>query len=71
MEACHLHRYEFDDVMWERLKDSQRELEARRTPTVSSLAALANAIRLLGKRTRLIAGLAAKRVPRGRSRITS
>jgi hypothetical protein len=56
--------YTNEDLMWERLKDMQREMENRRlygpgrNPTVGELAAL------LGKRIWWIAGLATRRPPR-------
>jgi len=56
--------YTNEDVMWERLKDIQREIENRRLIGPRSVPSTWETIRLLGRRVWLVAGLATRRPPR-------
>jgi len=56
--------YTNEDVMWERLKDIQREAENSRLFAQSTLPGLAQMTGLLAKRAWLLAGLALRRAPR-------
>lgn len=56
--------YMNEDVMWQRLKDIQREVENRRLVGPRSLPSAWDLTKLLGKRVWLIAGLAMRRPPR-------
>ena len=53
-----------EDVMWERLKDIQREAENRRLIARSRLPGLAYLAGLLARRAWWLAGLAIRRAPR-------
>jgi hypothetical protein len=53
-----------EDVMWERLKDMQREMENRRLYGPGRRPANGELLRMLGKRIWWIAGLATRRAPR-------
>jgi hypothetical protein len=53
-----------EDLMWERLKDIQLEVENRRLHQQRLVPVLWNSARLLGERAWLLAGLAARRAPR-------
>ena len=55
--------YVNEDVMWQRLKDMQREAENRRLYGVHAPSAL-DLVRILGRRAWLLAGLAMRRPPR-------
>jgi hypothetical protein len=52
--------YVNEDVMWQRLKDTQREAENRRLYGPTSIGLL----RILAKRAWLLAGMAMRRPPR-------
>jgi hypothetical protein len=54
-----------EDVMWQRLKDIQREVENQRLIGRRSMPSPWDLIKLLGRRVWLIAGLAMRRPPRG------
>jgi hypothetical protein len=56
-----------EDVMWQRLKDLQREAENRRLYGDTALAGLAALVRMLGARVWWLAGLATRRPPRRRT----
>lgn len=56
--------YTNEDVMWQRLKDIQREVENRRLVGPRSMPSAWDLIQLLGRRAWLIAGLAMRRPPR-------
>lgn len=53
-----------EDVMWQRLKDIQREVENGRLVGPRSMPSALALITLLGRRVWLIAGLAMRRPPR-------
>ena len=53
-----------EDVMWERLKDVQREGEIAGVDGGRTLATTLEAARRLARRAWLLAGLAARRAPR-------
>jgi len=53
-----------EDVMWQRLKDIQREVENQRLIGPRSVPPAWDLIKLLGRRVWLIAGLAMRRPPR-------
>ena len=55
--------YENEDVMWERLKDIQREIENSRLYRADQ-PSLRSQLRLLGARIWWLAGLATRRPPR-------
>ena len=55
-----MNTYANEDLMWQRLKDAQREAENRRLYSPSSI----DLIRLLVERAWLLAGLAMRRPPR-------
>jgi hypothetical protein len=55
-----------EDVMWERLKDMQREVENTRQQGPAVVPAAWQTVRMLGERAWLLAGLAARRAPRRR-----
>lgn len=57
-----------EDVMWQRLKDIQLEVENSRLSQPRLVPALWQTARLLGERAWVIAGLAARRAPRRRAR---
>jgi hypothetical protein len=54
----------YEDVMWQRLKDIQREAENNRLLVQSTLPTLAQIAGLLARRAWLLAGLATRRAPR-------
>jgi hypothetical protein len=54
--------YENEEVMWQRLKDVQREAENRRL--YGAAPSLRQVVRLLASRAWLLAGLAMRRPPR-------
>ena len=56
--------YANEDVMWQRLKDMQREMENSRLFVRGTLPALADSAGLLARRAWLLAGLALRRAPR-------
>ena len=56
--------YMNEDVMWQRLKDIQREVENQRLIDLRSMPSAWDLIKLLGRRVWLIAGLAMHRPPR-------
>jgi len=56
--------YAEEDVMWQRLKDTQREAENRRLMRSQSLPSTAGLLKLLAARAWLLAGLAMRRPPR-------
>ena len=56
--------YTNEDMMWERLKDMQREMENRRLYGPARTPTLGELMSLLGKRIWWIAGLATRRAPR-------
>jgi len=53
-----------EDLMWERLKDIQLEVENSRLHQPRLVPVLWHSARLLGERAWLLAGLAARRAPR-------
>ena len=53
-----------EDVMWERLKDIQLEVENSRLDRPRLVPILRHTARLLGERAWLLAGLASRRAPR-------
>jgi hypothetical protein len=53
-----------EDLMWERLKDIQREIENHRLETPAANRSVLRLARLLGERVWWLAGLAARRAPR-------
>lgn len=53
-----------EDLMWERLKDIQREIENHRLDEPAARHSVLRAARLLGRRVWWVAGLAARRAPR-------
>jgi hypothetical protein len=53
-----------EDVMWQRLKDIQREAENNRLFVQSTLPGLAQMAGLLARRAWWLAGLATRRAPR-------
>ena len=55
-----------EDVMWQRLKDIQREAENRRLYGDTTLNSLLSLLGMLGTRVWLLAGLAMRRPPRPR-----
>jgi len=57
--------YEHEDVMWERLKDIQREIENSRLYRTERPSLMVQ-LRLLGARVWWLAGLATRRPPRSR-----
>ena len=57
-----------EDVMWERLKDIQLEVENSRLAQPRLVPALWGTARLLGERAWVLAGLAARRAPRRSAR---
>lgn len=59
-----MNSYMNEDVMWERLKDMQLEVENSRLLQPRLAPALWQAARLVGERAWLLAGLAARRAPR-------
>ena len=56
--------YMNEDVMWQRLKDIQREAENRRLYGDTTLRSLVALLRMFGQRAWWIAGLAMRRAPR-------
>lgn len=56
--------YANEDVMWQRLKDMQREVENSRLFVRGTLPALAQTAGLLARRAWWLAGLAIRRAPR-------
>jgi hypothetical protein len=60
-----MHPYMNEDVMFERLKDLQREMENSRL-TAGSLAGVGTLVRNLSARAWCLAGLAMRRPPRRR-----
>ena len=56
--------YANEDVMWQRLKDMQREAENRRLIAQSRLPGLTQMAGLLARRAWWLAGLAIRRAPR-------
>ena len=56
--------YANDDVMWQRLKDMQREVENSRLFVRGTLPALAQTAGLFARRAWWLAGLATRRAPR-------
>jgi len=56
--------YTNEDVMWERLKDMQREAENSRLFAQYTLPGLVQMTRLLAKRAWWLGGLALRRAPR-------
>ena len=56
--------YANEDVMWQRLKDMQREAENSRLFVESTLPGLAHMVVLVGQRAWWLAGLAIRRAPR-------
>ena len=58
-----MNSYSNEDLMWQRLKDLQREAENRRLYAASMPIVLAR-VRLLGQRAWWLAGLAMRRTPR-------
>lgn len=56
--------YMNEDVMWQRLKDIQREVENQRLLGKRSMPSAWDLIKVLGRRVWLIAGLAMRRPPR-------
>jgi hypothetical protein len=57
-----------EDVMWQRLKDIQLEVENSRLHQTRLVPVLWQSARLLGERAWLLAGLAARRAPRRSAR---
>jgi len=58
--------YSIEDYAWERLKDTERELEQRRLRAHPEGAAWARMVKLVVRRSWWIAGLAMHRPPRRR-----
>ena len=58
--------YTNEDLMWQRLKDTQREAENRRLYGDTAVASLVGLVRILGQRAWWLAGLATSRPPRRR-----
>ncbi|HET7420701.1 MAG TPA: hypothetical protein VFL27_09990 [Candidatus Dormibacteraeota bacterium] len=58
--------YMNEDVMWERLKDIQLEVENSRLVEPRLMPMIWRSAQLLGERAWLLAGLAARRAPRRR-----
>ncbi len=58
--------YVNEDVMWQRLKDTQLEAENRRLYGDTTLRSLVALFRLVGERAWWLAGLAMRRAPRRR-----
>ena len=58
--------YVNEDVMWQRLKDLQLEVENRRLYGDPALVSAVRMVRFLGSRVWLLAGLATRRPPRRR-----
>ncbi len=56
--------YTNEDVMWQRLKDIQREVENRRLFAEHTVPSLLRLVGLLGRRAWNLAGLATYRAPR-------
>lgn len=63
-----MYPYMNEDAAWQRLKDLQREMENSRLMTVGQPQATLAALKRLGARVWLIAGLASTRPPRRRPR---
>ncbi len=59
-----MNRYTDEDVMWQRLKDLQREAENRRLIRAEKGTTLRDLVKLLAARAWLLAGLAMRRPPR-------
>jgi hypothetical protein len=58
--------YANEDVMWQRLKDIQREAENRRLYGVRTSPTLVDLVQVLGRGAWWLAGLAMRRAPRPR-----
>ena len=59
-----MNQYVNEEVMWQRLKDLQREAENRRLAGGRNASVSWELIRFLGRRVWLLAGLAMRRPPR-------
>jgi hypothetical protein len=59
-----MNSYMNEDVMWQRLKDMQREAENSRLFAQSTLPSLAQMVGLLARRAWWLSGLALRRAPR-------
>jgi hypothetical protein len=63
-----MNQYTNEEVMWQRLKDMQREAETSRLFAVHTLPGILRAASLLAGRVWLLGGLATRRAPRRRTR---
>jgi hypothetical protein len=61
-----MNMYANEDVMWQRLKDLQREADNRRLLSQQTLPAFSHLAWMLGRRVWMLAGLAMRRPPRRR-----
>jgi hypothetical protein len=64
MEVVVMNPYADEDVMWQRLKDLQREAENRRLIRAENRTEGRHLLKLLAARAWLLAGLAMRRPPR-------